>query len=307
MTDETDRPAPTHPVDPAHGPAPTSPAPTDRNIFGLIALICGIGALAFAVIPLLTLVAWMPAVAAVTLGVIGLVTKRSTRRGQSLTGLIMGAVSFVLAIVMTFVYIALGTALSAGAMSSIVDEIMTPVSEHPDAPYAQTFSDLLHTDSSLEAPNATASGTATDPLVFGTTVIASGAGTTFYEITVDAPLVGDEADAFIAAESTYNVEPIDGESYTVLPVTVKFLGDDADPTRTAAPQYDMDLKFVTADGAETSPMFVSVADPFSDLDEMAAGETSTGTVSFLLMDDVSQSGSWKLSVGFPAEVYYATE
>ena len=78
-------------AEPAYQPAP-APAPggpKQSNGLGLAALIVGIVAFLFAVIPVLSFVAWLPALVAIGLGIAGLVVKNK-KRVTALIGLILG-------------------------------------------------------------------------------------------------------------------------------------------------------------------------------------------------------------------------
>lgn len=83
------------------------PYPTDRrgNGVGLAAFIVGIVAFVFAVIPFVCFVGWLPAIAAIVLGIIGLVLTGRKRR-LALAGLILGAVALIVSIVVSAVIIA---------------------------------------------------------------------------------------------------------------------------------------------------------------------------------------------------------
>jgi len=81
-------------------------APVQHRAAGLAiaALVLGIIGLFLAIFPFLCFVAFLPAVAAVVTGVMAL-GKRTTRRGMGLTGLILGGVGILVALVMTVVSI----------------------------------------------------------------------------------------------------------------------------------------------------------------------------------------------------------
>lgn len=80
--------------------APPQPAVNPRAKFGLIAMIVGIVAAVFAVVPGLSFAAWIPAFVAIGLGIVGYLGGRP--RASALTGIITG-----------------GSALAAGTAVSI--------------------------------------------------------------------------------------------------------------------------------------------------------------------------------------------
>ena len=96
-------------VDPA-GPLPSSVPPGQgepprRNGPGLAALIVGIAALALAVVPIVSVAAFLPALAAIVLGIIGLVLQ-GRRRGSAIAGLALGGVALLVAVVIAVITIA---------------------------------------------------------------------------------------------------------------------------------------------------------------------------------------------------------
>lgn len=92
----------TTPIAPPPPPA-TGDAPRARNRAGTVALVLGIVGLVAAFIPVLSYVAGVVGLVAVVLGIIG-VTKAGLPKGAAITGLILGALAVVLAIVMSVVY-----------------------------------------------------------------------------------------------------------------------------------------------------------------------------------------------------------
>ena len=106
----TDSVAPEVPVAPADPTAlPPTPAKKGMNIFGLIALILGAVAFVFAVTPAAA-VAWVFAIPAIVLGIIGL-TRKNKGKGTSIAGLSVGAAAWLVSIIVT-------VALAASAVVS---------------------------------------------------------------------------------------------------------------------------------------------------------------------------------------------
>lgn len=111
---------------PAPAPAPVAPVnPKQKSPLGLAALITGGVAFIFAVIPVLSFIAWLPALAAIILGIIGLVQK-NRRRGFAWAGIALGVVAWIVAI-------AVSIATFAGAASSISESIESsaPIAASP--------------------------------------------------------------------------------------------------------------------------------------------------------------------------------
>lgn len=109
-------------------PAPAeSVATKQKNGVGLAALIVGSVALLLAIIPILSFIAWLPAVAAIVLGIIGLVLKNRVRLFAWI-GLALGVLAWIIAIVVSIVSVA-GV---AGAINEQIQESSAPfVSESP--------------------------------------------------------------------------------------------------------------------------------------------------------------------------------
>ena len=94
------------PVTPPPGAGtPGEPGPRRGNPVGLVALILAVVALIMAVLPVASFFAGLPALAAIVLGIVGLVLT-GRRRGFALAGLILGAVALIVAIVVSTIAVA---------------------------------------------------------------------------------------------------------------------------------------------------------------------------------------------------------
>lgn len=102
---------------PEAGYQPPAPQPVKKGI-GIAAMVLGIIALVFGFIPVIAVLSFILGPLAVILGVIGFIKRRG--RGQAITGVITGAIGFVVAII--------GFAL-AGAFLAAVDEEMQSAEE----------------------------------------------------------------------------------------------------------------------------------------------------------------------------------
>src|SRR4051812_7429580 len=83
-------------IPPAQPGPPGSPAVRRANPVGLIAFILAVIALIMAVVPVASFFAGLPAIAAIVLGIIGLVLA-GRRRGFAIAGLVLGAVALLVA------------------------------------------------------------------------------------------------------------------------------------------------------------------------------------------------------------------
>lgn len=88
--------------------------PLKGNGFGTTALVLGIVAIVFAIIPILGFVAFILGPLALIFGIIGL-TRKYTKKGTSIAGVVLGALAIIVAIIVT--------SLLAGAANS-VDEAL---------------------------------------------------------------------------------------------------------------------------------------------------------------------------------------
>lgn len=100
-------------------PPPTAPsAPADRpmNIPGLIALIVSILAFVMAVVPVLSFLAWLPAVTAIVFAIVGLVVKN---RPRAMAGIGLGV-----AILALIVGIIVSIVTTLGAVATGIDAVV---------------------------------------------------------------------------------------------------------------------------------------------------------------------------------------
>ncbi|HOT34490.1 MAG TPA: hypothetical protein PLW15_08595, partial [Rhodoglobus sp.] len=106
-------------------------APPKRSRLPLAALIVGIVAIVFAIIPGLSFVAFLPALTALGLGIAGLISK-APARGMALTGVILGPLALLVGIVVS-------VSVIVGGVASSVDQVKPqPHVERPDKPATQT-------------------------------------------------------------------------------------------------------------------------------------------------------------------------
>ena len=91
-------------------------------------MVVGIVAMVFAVIPGLSFVAFLPAIAAAILGIIALATKKP-RRGRALTGVILGPIALIVAIIVTVSTIAAGLGGAADSDAANDKVISEPTDE----------------------------------------------------------------------------------------------------------------------------------------------------------------------------------
>lgn len=122
---------------PAPAPAPFAPepaAPKQKSPLGLAALIVGAVAFVFAIIPVLSFIAWLPALAAIVLGIIALVQK-GRARGFAWAGLALGVVAWIVAIIVSIASVA---GLAGAVSESVASASAAPVAPSSDAAPVET-------------------------------------------------------------------------------------------------------------------------------------------------------------------------
>lgn len=101
-------------------PAPAAPAPAPINTsngFGVTALVLGIIAVVTGFIPILGMGAFILGPLAIIFGIIGL-TRKGRKRGTSITGIVLGAVGIIVAIIVTAI-----TAAFVDGVSQSIDDV----------------------------------------------------------------------------------------------------------------------------------------------------------------------------------------
>lgn len=142
-----------------------APAPVvGKSRLGIWALVLGIIAMVFAVIPGLSFIAGMPALAALTVGIIALV-RRTPRRGKPITGVVLGGSALIVSIVVSASFASTvgrgfndGVNPVAGPPTSSpsaepIEEPSAPASEPPAALDLASYAETTDRDLALLAKN----------------------------------------------------------------------------------------------------------------------------------------------------------
>jgi hypothetical protein len=172
-----------------------SDAPKQSNGLGLAALIVAVVAFVFAVVPILSFLAWLPAVVAIGLAIAGLIVK-NRKRTTSWIAIGVAVVAWIIAIVISVASV-FGV---AGAMSSAVGDAIESA-----APGSTIVEDA--DDAAAEDADAAATGT----LVYEVTTDAATIGSVTY-MTATASGSGSEQVADAAAPFRVEV-PIEGGAF----------------------------------------------------------------------------------------------
>ncbi len=105
-------PAPAVPATADDAPPVTPPPTPPKSGIAVAALVLGIVAAVFAIIPGPSFAAFVPAILAAVLGIVAL-TRKTPRRGFALAGIILGALSLLVAIIVSIVTIVAGAGLAS--------------------------------------------------------------------------------------------------------------------------------------------------------------------------------------------------
>jgi len=264
-------PEPLAPVEPA--PTPSDVAPQKKpNRLGLVALILGIVAIACALIPGLSFVAFIPALTALGLGIAGLVSK-APERGKALGGLILGPVALITAIIVS-------TATIAGGVASVVDEA---------EPQALTQEETEAAPEPVEAP--VEEGSRANPAAAGSAIEISDNSGPIWQIQLGEATL--DAGAVVAAENQFN-DPADaGFQYILVPVTYTYVGAES-----GTPWLDVTIEFVSSAGTTHTNAFVVIPNDYTDINEMYNGASATGNVVIMAPSTDIEQGTFTISTLF---------
>ncbi|OUE30493.1 hypothetical protein BFL35_09910 [Clavibacter michiganensis] len=241
-----------------------------------------------AFIPFLDYVTAVPALVAVVLGIVSL-ARRMDGKPLALTGVILGAVAFVLSIVLAIVYTSAfvrsltGAVESSGGGSGYASAEPTPGEDG---------------DGETSALPGTSPE---DPLPIGTPVTGDGLDGPEWQVTLGQPILDGTA-AVLAADPAAPA-PEEGMQYAVVPVTVTYLGTEA-----GDPLSELALGFLAPDGSQYSAADSTVIAPapaFTDnVDLLEPQGVASGNVVIEIPIDGAADGLWATAPGMIADAYY---
>ncbi|PPF53213.1 DUF4190 domain-containing protein, partial [Clavibacter michiganensis] len=272
-------------------PYVSGPPPRPRGGKGLAiaALVVGIAAVLGAFIPFLNYVTAIPALVAVVLGIVSL-ARRMDGKSLALTGLILGAVGFVLSIVLALVY--------TFAFVGSVTEALETAGPGSDPGFASPEPTSGEGDDDATAQPGTSPD---DPLPIGTPVTGEGIDGPEWQVTLGTPIL--DATAAVLAADPSNEPPAAGMQYAVVPVTATYLG-----SSTGDPLSELAVGFLAPDGTQYSAAdsFAQAPAPaFTDAYEMLEPQgTASGNVVVEIPIDGAADGLWATAPGMIADAYY---
>ena len=281
MSDSTTTPSvePTPTPPEGNNANPGTPPPPAKSALTLWALIVAIVAIVSAIIPGLSFVAWVPALVATILGIVGLTSKRPGR-GKALTAVILGPVALLVAIVVSVGTIAVGISGAVPTTESKPNGIAeAPAEAEPDAPEV---------------------GTRENPAPAGSTVVLSDNSGEVYEITFGAATL--DAGSIIAAENMFNQPADAGSQYILVPITFTYVGKE-----TGTPWLDVSFEFVSAAGTthDSSSSIVVAPQPITDINELYPGATASGNLVLMVPSTDIEKGTLTVSPLFGDKYFVA--
>lgn len=250
---------------------------------GIAAMVVGIVALVLSFIPLLGLISFLLGPIALVLGIIAVI--KGSGRPQAITGIITGALGFVVVLI--------GTLLFGAAVTSLDEASQATGGEISEAREAEEAAgeaaEAAETQDEEAEPAEPAGdpGSRENPHQFGETVTGQD-----WEVTINGITLG--ADDAIAAENQFNEPAPDGSSYALVDVTMTYLGDDSD-----IPLVGTDVSYVTGSGETLSAYEHSAVTPdaFESTRELYNGGTEQGNISIAIPDG-DENGTLRVRLGF---------
>lgn len=273
MSENTPIPEPV--TQPALAPTVDATPPKPKSGLTLAALIVGIVAIVCAVIPGLSFIAFLPAITAAVLGIVGLVSK-APGRGKALTGVILGPVALLIAIIVS-------VGVIAGGVGSTVDEARpdSAVDEPAKPQPVEATPDL---------------GTRQNPSPAGSTIEISDNSGPVWQVQLGAANLN--AGDVVAAENMFNDAADAGFQYVLLPVTYTYVG-----STSGTPWLDVDIEYVSAAGTTHTQEFVVIPNSFTDINEMYNGATATGNILFMVPSVDVELGAFAISTFMSAPYF----
>lgn len=278
-------------------------APTKTNGLGIAALVVGVLSLLVCWIPFVGFVSVLGGIVAVVLGILGMRKAKDGQtggRGMSLAGLITGAVSLLVAVVINvFVIIGLNSldsslddSLQELEDSGFLDETEGSVSGSDAADDTTTGDSGAEDEGGVEAG---ALGSRENPATPGTDVITfTEDGQPTWEVTLGAANV--DAWTAVQAENEFNDPPADGNVHVLLPVSATYLG-----TETGTPAWDLTIAFVSADGRTFDQAYGVIPDDLMNVSELYEGGNGQGNVLFEVPADAIEGATWSVEAGWNSD------
>ena len=143
-------------------------------------------------------------------------------------------------------------------------------------------------------------GTRDNPWAIGDVVEISSFGAKEWELSLGTP--NYDANQIVQDENMFNEAPPEGSAYAIVPVTVTYFGEDS-----ATPWTTFSVAFVSASGQTYDSAYAVIPNPLLDIGDLYAGGTGTGNVAVIIPTSEVAGGTWRVTVGFSFEVFFAAQ
>ncbi|WP_141564306.1 DUF308 domain-containing protein [Mycolicibacterium palauense] len=250
---------------PGYAPPPLA-APPQRNVVGLIGLICAIVGFVFACVPGALIVGWVLLPIALILGIVGVFLSGKTK-GTSIAAIIVSIVGFIVGAVVFFTIV--GNAFSDAFHDSDLSPASSPSTGSQGSSTAQA------------APPE--GGSRDNPLPIGQPVSNED-----WTVTLGQPVEAGDA---VAAENQFNDPPKPGMEFWMVPVKATYTGKE-----TGNPTFGIRVNFVGSDNRTYGDSCGVVPSPISDIGDLYAGGTAEGNVCVAV--PAGADGLWSVKTGF---------
>ncbi|WP_146080771.1 DUF4190 domain-containing protein [Pseudoclavibacter sp. RFBB5] len=242
------------------------PAPVARGL-AIAALIVGIVAFFTSLIPIFGIIV---ALAAIALGITALIRRQP--KGFAVTGLALGAVALVTAIV---------AALVVGVFTTAVVETAEEATAVTAAPAPETNG----SDTDQQDAVAADQGTRDNPYPLGTTISSAD-----WDVVINSVQLG--ADDAIAQANTFNQAATPGNQYIVVNATLTYKGADS------AFANQVSFSYVDAGGnvSNSYDTVIVPPEPTLTMEELYAGASTTGNEA--LQIPIDATGVLRVEAGY---------
>ena len=261
-------------------PMPVRPA-KQRNVVGIIALVCAIVGFVFSCIPGALIIGWALLPFGFVLGLVGLFLT-GKKKGTSIAAVIVSIVGTVVAVAVFAVVVsdAFDDAFNTGGEVSVSGQGSGDAMNVRDVSAGETGS-----DGDL--------GTRENPAAIGQVLSNDD-----WDVTVNS--FNPNASAEIAAENPYNDPPEAGHQYAIANVTFTYKGEGSEHVSSYP------VAFVAEDGNVVREFDRSVVVPNMLTGEVYAGGSATGNVALHIQE--GQPGVLRIELGyFGDEVFVAVQ
>lgn len=260
-------------------PAPAPAVPAQRNVVGIIALVCAVLGVVLSCVEGALLLGWLFLPIAFILSIVALVIKNK-KRGVAIAALIASILGFILA-PLVFIFV----------VGQAADEAFGGDTTVSDSTGEQASSLGAIGSTSDSGATSALGGSRDNPLPLGTTIEDNEWAVTINSVNLDG-------DAVVAGANQFNTPADPGKQYIVVNLTATLKADDGDG---AIPMVD--VEYVSRDGVTSNAYdkVISVDNNFDGLSTLYQGASATGNMVFEVPADSAAEGVLAVSPGILSE------